>query len=282
MDDSPPQPIHLTISVVLHLSCVELLARAISSVRSAVQEAVAQGSLADAQVYFVDNSCDAAYRAQVHEVMQTWPSEETFNVHYRAAEANKGFGHGHNRVIETLQSDIHLVLNPDAELDSEALHAGLSSLAKDPGIVLLSPRVTGKAGEQEFLCKRYPSVLVLLLRGFAPDFIRSLFESTLAAYEMRVVCQGDEQVAVDIASGCFMLVRSADLRAVGGFDEAYFLYFEDFDLSLRLAQRGRLVFDPALKIVHQGGYAAKKGLRHVKFFITSAHHFFSRHGWRWM
>jgi hypothetical protein len=79
-----------------------------------------------------------------------------------------------------------------------------------------------------------------------------------------------------------MLLRTAAVQAVGGFDDAFFLYFEDFDLSLRLGRQGRLVFDPAMAIVHHGGYAASKGRHHLKYFIQSGLRFFNRHGWRWV
>ena len=79
-----------------------------------------------------------------------------------------------------------------------------------------------------------------------------------------------------------MLLRGAAMRAVGGFDEDYFLYFEDYDLSLRLAREGRLLFDPAVRIVHHGGYAAQKGLHHIRLFVRSGVRFFRRHGWRWI
>ena len=99
---------------------------------------------------------------------------------------------------------------------------------------------------------------------------------------MRDVCSGAQVVEVPLASGCFMLLRRAALQRVGGFSEAYFLYFEDFDLSLRLAGEGRLLFDPAVRIVHHGGYAAGKGLRHVWLFARSGRRFFHDHGWRWI
>jgi GT2 family glycosyltransferase len=85
-----------------------------------------------------------------------------------------------------------------------------------------------------------------------------------------------------LASGCFMLVRTEALRAAGGFNDRYFLYFEDFDLSLRLGGQGRLIFNPAMRIVHHGGYAASKGNQHVRYFLRSGLTFFNQHGWRWI
>ena len=162
--------------------------------------------------------------------------------------------------IQGLQSDYHLVLNPDAELAEDALRTGLSCMQDDQSIVLLSPRVRGEDGAQEFLCKRYPSLFVLLLRPFAPRWIRRLFRRRLYRYEMRDLCSGSQEADILLASGCFMLVRTRVLQTVGGFSDKYFLYFEDFDLSIRLGSQGRLVFNPAIQIVHHGGYAAKKGI----------------------
>ena len=79
-----------------------------------------------------------------------------------------------------------------------------------------------------------------------------------------------------------MFCRRAAVAAIGGFSDRYFLYFEDFDLSLRAAARGAIAFVPAVRIVHHGGYAARKGRRHVLLFIRSVFAFYRRHGWRWL
>jgi GT2 family glycosyltransferase len=282
MEASPQHPVHLSVSVVLHNNSLELLKRSLHSLLAAVRAAEKEACLSGVSIYLVDNASDADYRLLLSELVASWPVDESCQLHYLPQLDNRGFGYGHNRVIESLDSDFHVVLNPDAELEADTLCTGLSCLNQDDSIVLLSPRVCGPAGNQEFLCKRYPSALVLLLRGFAPGFMWRLFRSQLDKYEIRDLCSGEEQVEVDIASGCFMLVRSPALRAVGGFNEDFFLYFEDFDLSLRLRRQGRLVFNPAMRVVHHGGYAASKGLRHVRYFISSGLRFFNLHGWRWI
>jgi GT2 family glycosyltransferase len=267
---------------VLHNSSLELLRRALQSLYCSAQLARETGCMDHVAVYLVDNASDAQYRAQFDQESAGWPQSEWFTVTYLPQSHNRGFGCGHNAVLPLLVSDVHLVLNPDVELQADALRAGLSALLRSEDIALLSPLALGGSGEREFLCKRYPSVLVLILRGFAPRSVRGLFRRQLERYEMRDLCGVDKQVNVTIASGCCMLLRTDTLRAVGGFNEAFFLYFEDFDLSLRLRREGRLVYDPAMRIVHHGGYAASKGLRHLKYFVTSGILFFHRHGWRWI
>jgi hypothetical protein len=78
-----------------------------------------------------------------------------------------------------------------------------------------------------------------------------------------------------------MLVKRRAIDITGGFDPRYFLYFEDFDWSVRLARTGQLVYLPSFRIVHHGGGAARKGWRHIRWFVQSGTRFYRRHGWRW-
>ena len=77
-----------------------------------------------------------------------------------------------------------------------------------------------------------------------------------------------------------MLVRASKLHEVGGFNERYFLYFEDFDLSLKLARLGSIDYVPEMRIVHYGGGASRKGFRHITLFCKSAITFFMENGWK--
>jgi GT2 family glycosyltransferase len=107
-----------------------------------------------------------------------------------------------------------------------------------------------------------------------------MFRRTLDAYEMRDAI-GDRFVAgVPRASGCFMLVRTDLFRRLGGFDPRFFMYFEDYDLSLRVGRESTIAFVPEVRIAHGGGDAARKGWRHVAWFTASAWRFFRAHGWR--
>ena len=282
MNAAPVIPNRLTVSIVLYESSLDLLRRALASLDRAARIAREPAGLARVDVELVDNSTTQAYRTQAAELASGWASDDFFQVSYTAMPDNRGFGAGHNTVIQSLDSAVHLVLNPDVELSPDALAVGLAALQDDAGIALVSPRATGDDGRQEFLCKRYPSVLVLFLRAFGPRFVRRLFQRRLSYYQMRDVCAGTSEAEVMLASGCFMLVRSDAIRAAGGFNEGYFLYFEDFDLSLRLSGQGRLIFNPAMHIVHHGGYAASKGMMHLKYFLRSGITFFNQHGWRWI
>jgi GT2 family glycosyltransferase len=278
---APPTP-SLSVSIVLHHSSVELLRSTLISAYDASRRALNEGSLRSVAVFLVDNSLCPDYRGEVQSALAALEFDDFFVVKYVAAENNGGYGGGHNLVMPELEGEYHLVLNSDVELAETALFVGLDALRNDSGLALVSPRVLGSAGGQEFLCKSYPSVLVLLVRAFAPEFLRNCFRTQLDAYELRDICCGDHASEVVLASGCFMLLRRSAFTHVGGFNEKYFLYFEDFDLSLRLRESGRLQFLPAMQIVHHGGYAASKGVRHIWLFFKSGFRFFNDHGWKWI
>jgi GT2 family glycosyltransferase len=121
---------------------------------------------------------------------------------------------------------------------------------------------------------------VLFLRGFAPRVLRERNAPALARYEMRDLPADRVYSPVPLASGCFMLMRTALFRRVGGFDPRFFMYFEDYDLSLRLGREAAWGYVPGARIVHHGGDASRKGFRHVAWFLRSAWRFFATHGWR--
>lgn len=192
---------------------------------------------------------------------------------------NVGFGHGHNLVLDRV-GDYHLILNPDVGMAENSLAAGLDFMADHLDCGLLTPAAFWADGSRQYLCKRLPSLLDLLLRGFAPAPVKRFFAGRLAAYEMQDCIAETVFWDPPIVSGCFMLFRGSVLRALEGFDPRYFLYFEDFDLSLRAGKVSRIAYVPAVRIVHHGGNAARKGWAHIRMFGRSAVTFFATHGWR--
>ena len=268
----------LSVTIVVYNSPLPLLSRTLQSLFIAC--APLRGViLRDVSVQLVDNGSSQEYRQELNQLLaeNDWPGTSLMFL-----DENSGFGAGQNLALCEGVGDYHLVLNPDVELAEDALQRGLQIMAEDPSIVLLSPFAAGADDRQEFLCKRHPSVAVLALRAFCPRFGKRFFPAIMARYDMSDVCSGSTPVDVPLASGCFMLVRGPAFEQVGGFDESFFLYFEDFDLSLRLRELGRLSYQPGVRIVHHGGYAASKGWHHLKMFAHSAFRFFRLHGWRWI
>jgi GT2 family glycosyltransferase len=229
-------------------------------------------------VYLVDNGGLAGLGSTFAPLIASGVDYSVIGGH-----GNVGYGRGHNLAIEATLSRFHLVLNPDIDLATEALTNALQTLECNERIGLLTPHIADETGHQQFLCRRFPTVLDLFVRGFLPRSLRAPFAKRLAHYELRDAID-DKNVFWDppIVSGCFMLYRTEVLKKLGGFDPRYFLYFEDYDLSLRTHEIARVAYVPSVRVLHHGGDAARKGFTHIKLFITSAIRFFNRFGWRWL
>jgi GT2 family glycosyltransferase len=257
---------------------VPLLERTLASLAAAVRHARVAGLVTDAAIFVVDNGPPETLAA-IEAAVRAYP-QDAGTIELVHGHGNVGYGRANNIVLARLRSDVHLVANPVVELDRDALAAAIDALNADPALGVVAPSVCGPDGARQYLCKRYPSVWVLFLRGFAPEFLRRRNAAALERYEMRDVPPDRPFAPVPLASGCFMLMRTALFTRLGGFDPRFFMYFEDYDLSLRAGRESTVAYVPAARIVHHGGEASRKGWRHVAWFLRSAWRFFATHGWR--
>ena len=276
------EPLKVSVSLVTYNSDLTLLSRCLSSLAGALRYARDRGFDLSTHLMVVDNSTNSVSQRECRDLVAGETAVGFDRAEFWQSLGNVGFGAGHNQALVRTSSDFHLVLNPDVELAEDSLVIGLDFMASNEDVVLVSPRAINGSGVEQYLCKRYPSLLVLALRGFAPEFVRRRFGNYLRSYEIRDVLLGVDAIDVPLASGCYMLTRTAAVKRVGGFSKKFFMYFEDFDLSLRLQPVGRLVYLPAMTIVHYGGHSARKGIHHIKMFIQSGWTFYRAHGWSWV
>ena len=278
-------PSSLQISIVTYQPDLALLERTLDSLGIAIEAAQDARVLKTVHVALSDNSGDRGIAERVIELGRVRFTDTAVHVMFLHGHANIGYGAAHNLVLHGTGADYHLVLNPDAELAADALVNAVRWLDAHPEVGALAPAVADDAGNRQYLCKRYPAVVDLVLRGFAPRFVQRLFARRLARYEMRDIVDAvppRDAIGVPVMSGAFLLARRDAIDRTGGFDPRFFLYFEDFDWSVRLNAVARNAFVPSVSIVHHGGGAARKGLRHIVWFVGSGLKFYSKHGWKWM
>jgi GT2 family glycosyltransferase len=272
----------LSLSIVTYVPDLELLRRALRSLWLAASHARKRSALGQVRLYLVDNEPADSTCSQLETLLDSGVWGEGFGcAEIISGHGNVGYGAANNLAIERTNFDFHLVMNPDVIVAEDCLYQALAFLSAHPDVGLLSPGVSDSHGNREYLCKRYPTLFDLWLRGFAPLWVRRRFRERLAHHEMRDRVGDSVVLDVPIVSGCFMMFRRSALTQTSGFSPRYFLYFEDFDLSLRTSKIARIAFVPIARIVHYGGGAAKKGPRHVAMFLRSAITFFRQHGWRW-
>ncbi|SBW13402.1 hypothetical protein BR10RB9215_C10207 [Brucella sp. 10RB9215] len=259
------QPL-LTISIVTFNPDFDELKKTLDSLKTALNEFARETF----SITIVDNS----FSNEAALFLQHYP---TLPIKLIQGQGNIGFGRAHNLAMQQM-GEFHLILNPDIQLSPDAIKNAISFMRANERCGLLSPYATWPNGQRQYLCKRYPAVFDLILRGFAPRIIRSFFSIRLARYELQAETQTDIYWNPPIVSGCFMFFRSSTLKKTGGFNDRFFLYFEDFDLSLRSRKITNIAYVPTVRVIHAGGYASKKGSWHIKVFIHSAMTFYKIHG----
>lgn len=276
-----PAP-NLSVSLVTFHPEVEALAVVIARMSAALGRAVAECTLASATLVVVDNEMNAHAAAELRQMLKTHWAHPRLRYDLISGHGNVGYGQGHNKAIARSQADYHLILNPDVLIADDAIPNAIEFMESHPEVGLLAPAVLTEHGQLHHLCKGHPTVLALALRGLAPASLRRLARKRLARYELKHLNPHRVHYGVPLVSGSFMLFRRSVLEATGGFCKDYFLYFEDFDLSLRTAEFAKIAYVPAVRIEHKGGFAGRKGLKHWWMFGRSAFTFFSRYGWRWV
>ncbi|KVQ43596.1 glycosyl transferase [Burkholderia cepacia] len=274
---SPTKGHVLSVSVVTFRSDEAMLAQTFSGLAAACRRLRESRAGFVARVCLIDNGGDAAVLTAAQKAFL----EAGIECNVLTGHGNIGYARGHNLSILGADSNYHLVLNPDIDMASDALEQALDFLDAHPQVGLLTPRIDDDGRAIQYLCRRYPTLFDLFARGFLPARIRRLFSRRLARYEMRDVIN-DHDVVWDppIVSGCFMLFRTEVLKELSGFDPRYFLYFEDYDLSLRTHDVARVAYVPSVSVIHHGGGASRKGFAHIRMFVASAFKFYNRFGWR--
>ena len=270
----------LSISVVCYNSPLMQLQSLMDSIFASINHLRSHYELPTVSIFIIDNSDESTALSQLYRREGRRFEELKVELRLISGHGNVGYGRGHNLALHLIESDFHLLLNPNVTFAEDALFRGLSFMSGNKGIKALSPNTTDPKGNKQYLCKSYPSVFTLLIRGLGLAVLEKSFSSKLSSYELRDLPEDKPTVGKMLFGGCFMLIDTLIFKEVNGFDERYFLYFEDFDLSIRISKLGKLVYAPEVRITHSGGNTSSKGVWHIWKFCISGLRFFSKHGWR--
>ncbi len=224
----------------------------------------------------IDNDSGDDYVQQLHSIAGAQLME---------AGTNKGFGFGHNIALKRAPASSYtLILNPDVIIHDGTLERMVAYLENHADVGLLAPKVQNPDGTLQALNKRLPSVFDLFVRRFIPAKLQQKSPWIMrkaAYYEMRDVGYA-HVVDVPFVSGCFMLFRTELLHKLGGFDERYFMYLEDCDITRRLNVHARAVYLPAAIITHHWARGSHKSLRLMLVMLRSMWVYFNIWGWKWI
>lgn len=219
-------------------------------------------------IYWVDNS--------------PLPTEElpisSDRLRYIFNNRNLGYGAAHNIAIrESIYDDVpfHLVINSDIVITEETLPTLLAFIKAHTEVGMVMPKVVSPTGELQYMCKLLPTPLDVFGRRFLP---KRWMRRRNTRYELRQSGY-NRMMNVPYLSGCFMLLRTEAVRKVRLFDERFFMYPEDIDLTRRIHRDYLTVYFPHTTIVHQHAQASYHSAKMLWIHIVNMCKYFNKWGW---
>jgi len=218
------------------------------------------------------------------------PLDEAFlkaldtRVTYTFGQGNVGFGAGHNlKIAEHVQKARYwLVLNPDAYFGEGLLEELVKRMDADPAIGLCIPHIQNPDGSTQLVNKRLPTPEVFVARKLdwmlRIPVVKNILNHRLDMFVLKDM-DLHRPLICPFISGCFMFFRGSMLAELKGYDERYFLYMEDLDISRRAAQRGLNVVFSDIACHHHWERAAYKNRKLFRILVDSCIAYFRKWGW---
>lgn len=247
----------VTASIVLHRTSPEMVESVLSSL---------EGEPVD-HVYLVDNS--PSFSAQDYK------SHIPISVFHIP---NKGYGNAHNyaiRLAAEAGSEFHLVINPDVRWNSPVIGPLLELMRGRPRCALAHPRIVYPDGRLQHTCRLLPTPFDVFAKRFLPS---AWIRRSMKRYLLPDSAYTREFNPVYV-QGSFMLFRTSALTEIGMFDERFFMYPEDIDISRRIRNKYDALYSPSVTIVHDHAASSSRFGRMLWIHIVNMMRYFNKWGW---
>lgn len=192
---------------------------------------------------------------------------------------NVGFGAGHNKAIRAAMAkgaDYHFVVNPDIAFEAGTLRKIVAFMDAHPQVGLVMPKTLNADGSMQYNCKLCPGPTDLIVRRFLP---KRLIARRNDFFTMKWADYG-RTMEVPYLCGCFLCLRVAALREVGLFDERFFMYPEDIDLTRRMWSAGwHPTYFAGAAVVHAHAAESYRSLRMLGVHVWNMIRYFNKWGW---
>lgn len=248
----------ITVSIVTYKTEIEELRHCLDSLSSSLVR----------KIYIVDNS-----RMQsISDFCKTYDKVEYI------PSNNVGYGAGHNIAIRKalkLGEKYHLVLNSDVYFGEDVLPKLVEYMDKNEDVAQVQPNVVYPDGTLQYGCRLLPSPFNLISRRFLFHEWNERINRRFLLYDF------DRKSPMNLPyhQGSFMLFRTKCLEEVGLFDERFFMYPEDIDITRRMHKRYRTMFWPEVSIVHAHRAASYQSMRMLAIHSYNMIKYFNKWGW---
>lgn len=196
------------------------------------------------------------------------------NVRLIKNRLNMGFGRANNKIIEQIDTKYHVLVNPDIVVETDTFENIQQYMDKNPDVVQMAPKVLNQDGTEQFLPKMQPRFKYLIAGKLENKsrYLKKVREEY--TFQSKKI---EDVVDIDFCTGCFSVLRTNELKMCKGFDERYFLYLEDADLTRKIQKYGRTVYNPEIIVMHKWERASRKSVKYFWIHLQSM----IKYWWKW-
>lgn len=257
---------NITVSIVLHRTPFHQIESVVGSLSLEPVD----------MIYFIDNSPDNSLEERIGHLMSN-VRYKGLNWQYRHVD-NRGYGNAHNIAIGMAvdaHSQYHLVLNADVRWSSPVFKTLVEVLEKNPDCGLLQPKILNPDGTLQHTCRLLPTPYDVFGKRFLPP---GLIKNRMRRYLLSDEAYGRRFNAVYM-QGSFMFFRMSSLKDTGLFDERFFMYPEDIDITRRIRDGYSALYIPEVSVVHDHAAASSRINRMLWIHIVNMIRYFNKWGW---
>lgn len=205
--------------------------------------------------------------------------EKDQRIEYIHNPSNPGFGAAHNIAIHKAIEEnfnYHFIVNPDIYFEGAVISPMIEFMKNDSTIGMMMPQILNLDGTVQHLPKLLPAPISIVWRKLKKP--KKAYEKFINRYELRDIPE-KEIYNAPVLSGCFTLLNLEAIKNVGGYDDKFFMYFEDWDLSRRIHSQYKTIYFPRVSVYHGYESGANKSRKLFKIFVNSAMTYFNKWGW---
>lgn len=248
----------ITASVVTYNTDIEELNNCLADIEASMIE----------RVYVIDNSS----RDYIEQTCKGFDKAE-----YIPSE-NRGFGAGHNIAISeamAIGSKYHIVMNSDITFKSSAIEVLYNYMENNPDVAQAQPKIVYPNGEIQYTCRLLPTPANLIFRRFLPKSWGKKMDDRYLLKNRDLT----KEMNIPYHQGSFIFFRTECFKKVGLFDERFFMYPEDIDITRRMHKFYRTMYVPYTTIIHNHRAESYKNRKMLKIHIINMIKYFNKWGW---
>lgn len=263
----------VTVSIVVHKTPLPQLERAVECLLVSPEVK---------SIYVMDNSPTNALKSI---------ASKDGRIFYRRI-VNRGFGAGHNVAIREIvnpdfpnvenytgnssESDnYHLVMNADVWWKEDIIKKLSEYMRENPDVGMVMPKVFYPDGTLQYTCRMLPAPFDVFAKRFLPaSIIKNRVDRYLLAHH-----DHDKPLNCPYLLGSFLFFRNEVLKECSGFDERFFMYPEDIDITRRIHRNWKTMYWPGVSIVHEHQAASRRNLRMLWIHVVNMISYFNKWGW---